>query len=81
MNVVDVQCEIVSTLWGLLGSAGNPPACLRTDLDPLVAADFNCDGQVNVTDIQGLVTLTLGIPLSATVDANGDDCPDTCQGP
>ncbi len=79
-NVVDAQCDILATLWVLGGATGPAPTCLRTDKDPMVAADFNCDGQVDITDIQALVTLAVGASLSTAIDANGDGCPDACQG-
>lgn len=76
LSVTDVQCAIVATLWVLGNEVGEPPACLAGDVD---AADVNCDGSVNVSDITLVTQRVLGMPLDPAGDADGDQCPDSCQ--
>ncbi len=78
-TVVDVQCESLANLWSLGGQQGAPPGCLRDDWSPQLAADANCDRVVNVTDTVLEVMWALGLPLSETIDHDGDSCVDACQ--
>ncbi len=41
--------------------------------------DLNCDESVNVTDVQLSILSALGLPISATLDANEDGTPDACE--
>lgn len=78
MNVVDVQCGIVTTLWSL-GGGGSVPACLAGG--DVQLADVNCDGVPNVIDVQALILLALDLPLAPGADADGDGCVDACVAP
>jgi len=40
---------------------------------------LNCDESVNVTDVQLSILSALQLPISATLDANGDGTPDACE--
>ena len=73
-DVVDVQCEIVVVLGKLVGLE-TYPECLV--VDPIYA-DFNCDGEINVTDIQLSLHLAL-FGLFPTIDVNGNNCADSCE--
>ena len=50
---------------------GNPSGA-----SALPFGDLNGDGQVNVVDVQLMITFSLGLPLSPTLDADGDGIPD-----
>ncbi|NUN15243.1 MAG: hypothetical protein HUU55_16570 [Myxococcales bacterium] len=78
VDVVDVQCSINTALWVLSGSQGPLPGCLAGTLD---IADLDCNGIVNVVDVNFEIFITLGIPLSTTLDTDEDGCPDTCVVP
>lgn len=78
VDVVDVQCAILTTLWKLGGKAGDAPACLA---GPVVLADVQCDGTVDVVDVVQLIITALGQPLGPGIDADGDGCPDNCAAP
>jgi hypothetical protein len=39
----------------------------------------NCDGEVDITDVQHVIMAALGLPLSPTLDQNQDSVPDSCQ--
>lgn len=85
VNVADVQCELLVTFSSAPGAV--LPACLRTfsgysDTEPFrLAADFNCDEEINVSDVLIVNTLSLGNPLSSLIDADQDGCVDVCQSP
>lgn len=76
INVQDVQCLVIGSLWQLAGSVGDPPGCLAGD-DPLIG-DLDCTDTITVIDTQISIFLALAIPLSTALDANQDGCPDTC---
>ncbi len=75
-DIVDVQCGILVTLWFLDPSVGPPPTCLATQANH---TDANCDGFVNVVDVQVYVYHALGSALPAALDADADGCPDGCS--
>ncbi len=75
-DVVDVVCGVLTTLWQLNGQGGPAPACLPSG--SWRAADTDCNGNVDVVDVQMLAFQALGLPLSVAVDANGDGCADAC---
>ncbi len=77
--ITDVQCTALTNLWVLGGATTPPPVCIGRPGSPFVSADFNCDGAVNVADALLSAYTTLGIPLSSSVDADGDGCPDACK--
>ena len=76
MNVVDVQCGILSVLWSM-GGLGLSPACLAGS--DVKLADVSCDGATNVVDVQMLILLALDLPLISQLDADADGCVDACQ--
>lgn len=73
-NIVDVQCAIVSALAELAGSTEVPECAQNHPEGP----DADCNGIVDVVDIQLAISFTLGVPLSPAIDANADLCVDTC---
>ncbi|NUN14047.1 MAG: lamin tail domain-containing protein, partial [Myxococcales bacterium] len=75
-NVNDVQCEILMTLWVLGGKVAPLPICLKAEV---VDADINCDGALNVSDVQLVIQLALGAQLSPLIDGDGDGCADLCD--
>ena len=82
-NVVDVQCYILTVLHALTiqGSGSNEdpndnaPACLEVTVED---SDVNCDGNLDVVDVQLGILHALDEPLSGLLDANGDQCVDAC---
>ncbi len=79
VDVVDVQCSILAALWALGDPNAPVPPCVAGG--DVAVADANCDGQPNVVDVQLLIGIVLGTPISASVDADGNGCPDACEGP
>jgi hypothetical protein len=87
-NVSDVQCFILTGLWSLSGTigAGTEPACLsnaiygaaNANLDYILGADVNCDGNNDVSDVQLSIFLALKQKLPSAIDQNQDDCVDLC---
>jgi hypothetical protein len=76
-NIVDIQCAVFVSLdpeANLL----NPPDCLGY---PFQAADTNCDGSVDVTDLIILIQHAVDLDLDLGIDADGDQCADVCQVP
>ena len=43
--------------------------------------DINCDGMINVVDVQLTIMIALGLPISSVMDENGDNVPDNCPLP
>ena len=79
VNVLDVQCVLLVSLWELSGSPGGSiPVCLAVST---YKADLNCSGTTNVGDVLVAIPLALSLSLDASIDANGDDCPDACVFP
>lgn len=66
INVVDVQCWLISS------QAGSLDACLLTTMD------INGDGSSSVVDLQRLLLFAVGAPLGANCDVDGDGCADPC---
>ncbi len=75
VSIVDLQCGILTSLWLLGGKVSAVPQCAVRPLDTL---DDNCDGQVDVTDLQVLILRVLDLPLSSAQDGDGDGCIDAC---
>lgn len=75
-NVIDVQCLTLVSLWYLNGSTGVQPICLQTSVSD---ADINCDGNINVSDVQLVILLALKQPLPVALDADADKCVDVCE--
>ena len=69
VDVVDIQCLMLTTLWVATGSQGDFPSCLA---DVPETADLSCDHAVTVVDVMYAIKLALGDPLSPEVDADGD---------
>ncbi|NUN15706.1 MAG: hypothetical protein HUU55_18935 [Myxococcales bacterium] len=76
-KVVDVQCFILLVLSAL---SGNPdvPTCLGT---ALADADLQCDGQLDITDVQLVIGAALKKDLDPGLDTDGNNCPDECGAP
>ena len=55
-NVVDIQCLAHINLWVLTGGEEGSLDCADGDV---LAADCNCDGRVNVVDIQVALELLI----------------------
>ncbi len=75
LTVVDLQCATLLSLWLLGGKSGLAPACAQR---PHRSLDVNCDGSLDVTDLQLLAFGILDLPLSPVLDADGDGCVDAC---
>jgi hypothetical protein len=75
IDVVDVQCTVVTSLWQLSG--GPLPSCLYKN-DPKYA-NLDCGAKVDVIDVQLTIGVAIGKPLDPVLDANGDGCPDSCE--
>ena len=77
VDVVDVQCLILSALQELEDSSlDEPPICVNGSLS---VADLNCDGVPSVTDVVLGVQLALGQPLSPLIDSDGSGLPRWCE--
>lgn len=76
VSIVDGQCAILTALWMTTGKPGLPPSCLNA---PVLAADLDCDNEVNVGDLILIIQMVLENPLSPAVDADQDGCHDSCQ--
>jgi hypothetical protein len=76
VNVSDAQCVLLSVLWALGGQLGPKPACLQ---GPLSSADINCDGSVNVSDVQLAIRIALGLGLGPVIDPDGNKCAEACE--
>jgi hypothetical protein len=73
-NVVDVQCAIQAALAIFTGSA--LPACMPNNTG---LADQDCSGTFNVVDVQIAIVYALGGGLYPSIDADGNNCPDSCD--
>jgi hypothetical protein len=75
-TVVDVQCGILTALWELTGGVNPVPDCTNGDA---TAADLECNGTVDVVDVQLAIQYVLDNPLSSSIDEDGNGCPDSCE--
>lgn len=75
LNIIDVQCTQLVTLWSLTGGVDPLPECLP-DGDPF-RADLNCDEQTNVVDITIGIQYALGA-LNPSPDFDATACFPTC---
>lgn len=75
-DIVDIQCAIILTLWEQAGGVAAYPGCVKVDPNH---TDANCDGPVNVADVLLMVNYAVGAPLDPAIDADGDNCPDSCE--
>ena len=79
MNILDIQCNLLMSLWELSsGSLNSLPTCMA---QPFFLADLNCDGAIAVGDVIMGINTALLIPLASSIDSNGDFCPDACTFP
>ncbi|NUN12744.1 MAG: hypothetical protein HUU55_03830 [Myxococcales bacterium] len=76
-TVVDVQCAILSALYDLGGQQGAPPGCIFGG--DISRPDLNCDLEVTVVDVQVAISAVLGSKLDVSIDANANNCVDTCE--
>jgi hypothetical protein len=76
VNVIDVQCSILVTLWTL--QSENQPAPICANGTPF-RADLDCSEEVSIVDVQILVQASLGVPLNPAIDADANGCPDSCE--
>jgi hypothetical protein len=75
-NVIDAQCSILLALWQLGGQAGPIPTCAQGNPS---AGDVNCDNATTVADVTLVINTALNVGMSATIDPNGNGCPDACD--
>lgn len=75
VNVLDAKCLLIQAL-AVFNEGDTSPTCLGSTPH---RADLNCDGQTDVTDVLASIKLSLEIPLSPAVDADGDLCFDSCE--
>ncbi len=73
-NVTDALCSVLSVVASLSGK--DEPGCLATGF---VGADANCDAQLDVVDVQIVISVVLGLPFAG--DFDGDGCHDACATP
>ncbi len=71
VDVVDVQCLVLSALASVAGDAA--PAC---EAGP---SDLDCSGSIDVVDVVLDTRLALGLGLAVSVDADANGCPDGCD--
>lgn len=76
VDIADVQCSILGSLWLLGGAAVAQPGCLGV---PVVLADGDCDGTIAVSDVLLVILSVLSGDLGPDVDSDDDGCPDACQ--
>lgn len=76
-DVIDAQCAILTVLWTINGQNGSAPACLGPGGPG--ATDVDCTNGSNIADVQLIVLLSFGQPLSPVLDADGDLCPNACE--
>lgn len=88
LNVVDVQCTVLVSTWGMQGKTKPVPSCLAKQ--DLSYADLNCDGQVNVLDVQAMTLISLNLKCQketgqctpiydVKIDANQNNIQDSCE--
>lgn len=75
-NVVDVQCQILGTLWSLGGGQSPFPLCYKVNPP---GADLDCDGSISIVDAVNTILLALSGQLDPAVDSDGNQCVDTCE--
>ena len=80
LDVSDVQCMVLAALDLSPGDPSTDPSCMIFD----EASDLDCDGAINVVDIQLLVQMVLGALIDAigmpeAVDGDGDNVHDSCD--
>ena len=78
VDVVDTQCATLLSLWSLSGGTGEMPSCVAEGIGYL-EADIDCSDNINVTDVQSIINLSLGIPLNTIIDADQNNVHDSCD--
>ena len=77
VNVVDVQCSILTNLYFMANDpTASLPECAGGNM---YRVDIKCDVTVSVTDVMLMINLSLGFPMSSILDTDGNSCPDTCD--
>lgn len=76
INVADALCIVLISLWDLGGQVGPDPACAAGDPQ---LGNLNCDSSVDVADITLAIQSILGLPIDASLDANANQCVDSCD--
>lgn len=76
VDVLDVQCAVLVTLWTLQGEPTLAPPCAAAGINEM---DLNCDGSRNIVDVIFFVNTAIGGGLSVAADSDQDGCPDLCQ--
>jgi hypothetical protein len=77
VNVADGLCLVLTSLWAVTPNNPNPrPACLQ---GPIELADTNCNGTINVLDVQLTIQMALGMLLDPSIDTDADGCPNACE--
>ncbi len=62
-------------LWAVVFGVGFASPAVAVEGSP----DLNCDGGINVTDVQIVILGALNIPLSSSIDANSNGIHDSCE--
>ena len=74
VNVVDVQCTILTALNEM--TATPPPECFTV---PIEQIDVNCDDKITVVDVSAIVGITLDKGLNSQIDSNYNSIPDCLE--
>ncbi|NUN15951.1 MAG: hypothetical protein HUU55_20180, partial [Myxococcales bacterium] len=76
VDVTDVQCVILLSLWDLQGKSYAIPGCLTQSLDK---ANIDCNTQVDVVDVLLVIRLSFQSPFDLAIDSNRNLCHDACD--
>lgn len=76
LNIIDVQCVILGTLWGLSGGKTTFPPCLTLGWG---MADLDCGGTLEVVDAQLAIMAVVQQFWPVELDSDQDDCLDACS--
>lgn len=77
VNVVDVQCLTNLSLYELNGNYA--PGFVKNCATNVCLVDMNCDGKINVSDIQITIYKSLKFPLEKAIDADQNGVHDACE--
>lgn len=76
VNVLDLQCLIMTSLYEFDPNSIPVPTCLAVAPE---LADLNCDFGVDLSDVLLGIHYVVGSDIAAVLDADSDQCPDTCE--
>lgn len=76
VDVTDVQCVILLSLWDLQGKSYAVPGCLTQSLDK---ANIDCNTQIDVVDVLLVIRLSFQSPFDLAIDSNRNFCHDACD--